>query len=211
MEIEAVSVDSVWTGTIRIKWGLERVCCFEGDRFRMTTTNTTVLVVGATSRGCGRIRRGGFISAKEVMNFTTLFRRFNIRELVSNTPVYSYGSDASGEGLSLVLRRWATKKTAGSTKNGRDSKPKNLGVKKFGGERVIPGNIIVRQRGTRFHPGDYVGIGKDHTLYALKEGCVKFERNKLTGRKWVHVEPKDGHGLHPIYLTAADLELKTAT
>lgn len=78
-------------------------------------------------------------------------------------------------------------------------------------QRVIPGNIIVRQRGTRFHPGDYVGIGKDHTLYALKEGCVKFERNKLTGRKWVHVEPKDGHILHPIYLTAADPELKTAT
>ncbi|XP_019170665.1 PREDICTED: uncharacterized protein LOC109166217 [Ipomoea nil] len=145
------------------------------------------------------------------MNFTTLFRRLNIRELVSNAPVYSSGSDASGEGLSLVLRRWATKKTAGSTKNGRDSKPKNLGVKKFGGERVIPGNIIVRQRGTRFHPGDYVGIGKDHTLYALKEGCVKFERNKLTGRKWVHVEPKDGHVLHPIYSTAADPELKTAT
>ncbi|XP_019165463.1 PREDICTED: uncharacterized protein LOC109161499 [Ipomoea nil] len=145
------------------------------------------------------------------MNFATLFRRLNIRELVSNAPVYSSGSDASGEGLSLVLRRWATKKTAGSTKNGRDSKPKNLGVKKFGGERVIPGNIIVRQRGTRFHPGDYVGIGKDHTLYALKEGCVKFERNKLTGRKWVHVEPKDGHVLHPIYSTAADPGLKTAT
>nr|GMD97081.1 50S ribosomal protein L27-like [Ipomoea batatas] len=152
-----------------------------------------------------------FILAKEVMNFTTLFRRLNIRELVSNTLVYNYGSDAYGEGLRLVLRRWATKKTPGSTKNGRDSKPKNLGVKKFGGERVIPGNIIVRQRGTRFHPGDYVGIGNDLTLYALKEGCVKFERNKLTGRKWVHVEPKDGHVLHPIYSTAADPELKTAT
>ncbi|XP_031124316.1 uncharacterized protein LOC116027029 [Ipomoea triloba] len=145
------------------------------------------------------------------MNFTSFFRRLNIRELVSNTPVYSYGSDASREGLSLVLRRWATKKTVGSTKNGRDSKPKNLRVKKFGRERVIPGNIIVRQRGTRFHPGDYVGIGKDHTLYALKEGCVKFERNKLTGRKWVHVEPKDGHVLYPIYSTAADPELKAAT
>ncbi|KAL5996436.1 Ribosomal protein L27 [Asimina triloba] len=103
--------------------------------------------------------------------------------------------------MSLLFRRWATKKTAGSTKNGRDSKPKNLGVKKFGGERVIPGNIIVRQRGTRFHPGDYVGIGKDHTLYALKEGNVRFERNKLTGRKWVHVDPKEGHVLHPIYAT----------
>ncbi|KAL0365521.1 UNVERIFIED_CONTAM: Phenylalanine--tRNA ligase alpha subunit, cytoplasmic [Sesamum angustifolium] len=125
--------------------------------------------------------------------------------------VYSSASDVSGEGLSLVFRRWATKKTAGSTKNGRDSLPKNLGVKKFGGERVIPGNIIVRQRGTRFHPGNFVGIGKDHTLYALKEGCVKFERHKLTGRKWVHVEPKEGYEIHPVYANAgAAPEMKTA-
>ncbi|CAJ2638771.1 unnamed protein product [Trifolium pratense] len=112
----------------------------------------------------------------------------------------------SGEGLSLVFRRWATKRTAGSTKNGRDSKPKNLGVKKFGGERVMPGNIIVRQRGTRFHPGNYVGCGKDHTLYALKEGSLKFERNKLTGRKWVHVVPKDGHVLHPVFAYASAIK-----
>ncbi|XP_009627763.1 uncharacterized protein LOC107828233 [Nicotiana tabacum] len=142
---------------------------------------------------------------------TSLFRRLNIRDLITRTPTYSGASDVSGEGLGLMFKRWATKKTAGSTKNGRDSKPKNLGVKKFGGERVIPGNIIVRQRGTRFHPGNYVGIGKDHTLYALKEGCVKFERHKLSGRKWVHVEPKDGHVLHPVYSTAAAPELKTAT
>lgn len=70
-------------------------------------------------------------------------------------------------------------------------------------QRVVPGNIIVRQRGTRFHPGDYVGMGKDHTLYALKEGCVKFERHKLSGRKWIHVEPKEGHVLHPIYVKGA--------
>lgn len=109
-----------------------------------------------------------------------------------------------------MFRRWATKKTAGSTKNGRDSKPKNLGVKKFGGERVIPGNIIVRQRGTRFHPGNYVGMGKDHTLYALKEGCVKFEKHKLSGRKWVHVEPKEGHVLHPIYSNMTPPKLTAA-
>ncbi|KZV17738.1 hypothetical protein F511_01547 [Dorcoceras hygrometricum] len=132
----------------------------------------------------------------------SLQRRLSIRDLITTTPVYSSANDVSGEGLSLIFRRWATKKTAGSTKNGRDSLPKNLGVKKFGGERVIPGNIIVRQRGTRFHPGNYVGIGKDHTLYALKEGCVKFERHKLTGRKWVHVEPKEGHEIHPVYLSA---------
>ncbi|KAL7186078.1 hypothetical protein ACSBR2_027937 [Camellia fascicularis] len=124
-----------------------------------------------------------------------LYRRLNLNELVTNVPIYS---TASG-GLSFTFRRWATKKTAGSTKNGRDSKPKNLGVKKFGGERVIPGNIIVRQRGTRFHPGNYVEMGKDHTLYAMKEGCVKFEWHKLSGRKWVHLEPKEGHLLHPAY------------
>uniref|UniRef100_A0A5B7BJR9 Putative 50S ribosomal protein L27-like n=1 Tax=Davidia involucrata TaxID=16924 RepID=A0A5B7BJR9_DAVIN len=88
---------------------------------------------------------------------TSLCRRLNLNELMTNIPVYSTASDVSGGGLSLMFRRCATKKTSGSTKNGRDSKPKNLGVKKFGGERVIPGNIIVRQRGTPFHPGNYVG------------------------------------------------------
>lgn len=146
------------------------------------------------------------------MNFAaSLCRRSTLSELVSTTSVYSSGSDVSGGGLSLIFIRWATKKAAGSTKNGRDSKPKNLGVKKFGGERVIPGNIIVRQRGTRFHPGDYVGMGKDHTLYALKEGKVKFEHHKLSGRKWVHVEPKEGRVLHPIYSNTAAPELKTAS
>ncbi|XP_022970580.1 uncharacterized protein LOC111469515 [Cucurbita maxima] len=142
---------------------------------------------------------------------TTFCKRLNVKDLVTNVPVYSSFSDGSAGGLSLLFRRWATKKTAGSTKNGRDSKPKNLGVKKFGGERVIPGNIIVRQRGTRFHPGDYVGIGKDHTLFALKEGCVKFEKHKLSGRKWVHIIPKEGHVLHPVYATTdISPELKTA-
>ncbi|XP_073045666.1 uncharacterized protein [Primulina eburnea] len=149
----------------------------------------------------------------KMMNImASLQRRLSIRDLITSTPVYNSASDVSGEGLSLIFRRWATKKTAGSTKNGRDSLPKSLGVKKFGGERVIPGNIIVRQRGTRFHPGNYVGIGKDHTLYALKEGCVKFERQKLTGRKWVHVEPKEGHEIHPVYLGAgAASKMKTTS
>ncbi len=68
----------------------------------------------------------------------------------------------------------AHKKAGGSTRNGRDSNPKYLGVKRYGGEYVLPGNILVRQRGTRFHPGEGVGIGRDHTLYALAEGFVKF-------------------------------------
>ncbi|XP_010254842.1 PREDICTED: uncharacterized protein LOC104595688 isoform X2 [Nelumbo nucifera] len=145
-----------------------------------------------------------------MMNLATrLCRQVNLKELVSQIPVYSGPNGAAGGGLSLMIRRWATKKSAGSTKNGRDSKPKNLGVKKFGGERVLPGNIIVRQRGTRFHPGNYVGMGKDHTLYALKEGCVKFERHKLSGRKWVHVEPKEGHVLHPVYTNVTASKSKT--
>ena len=68
----------------------------------------------------------------------------------------------------------AHKKGASSSRNGRDSNAQYLGVKKFGGEAVVAGNIIVRQRGTKFHPGENVGMGKDHTLFALKDGSVKF-------------------------------------
>jgi len=70
----------------------------------------------------------------------------------------------------------AHKKAGGSSRNGRDSIGRRLGVKKYGGELVIPGNIIVRQRGTKFHPGRNVGLGKDHTLFALVEGRVEFRR-----------------------------------
>ncbi len=73
----------------------------------------------------------------------------------------------------------AHKKGGGSSRNGRDSESKRLGVKKFGGESVAAGNILVRQRGTKFHAGKNVGIGKDHTLFALKQGKVKFS---VTGR-----------------------------
>jgi len=83
----------------------------------------------------------------------------------------------------------AHKKGAGSTKNGRDSNSKRLGVKKFGGEFVIPGNIIVRQRGTKFHPGANVGIGKDYTIFAKEEGFVTFEWGR-GGRKMISVYPE---------------------
>lgn len=74
----------------------------------------------------------------------------------------------------------ASKKAAGSTRNGRDSHSKRLGVKRFGGERVRPGTILVRQRGTQFHPGQNVKLGRDFTIFSLIEGAVKFERvNKL--------------------------------
>ena len=82
----------------------------------------------------------------------------------------------------------AHKKGMGSTRNGRDSNAQRLGVKKFGGEYVIPGNIIVRQRGTRIHPGDNVGCGKDYTLYALIEGQVQYGRLGAD-RKKVSVVP----------------------
>ncbi len=78
----------------------------------------------------------------------------------------------------------AHKKGQGSVKNGRDSQSKRLGVKKFGGESVISGNIIIRQRGTKFHPGRNVGLGRDYTIFALVDGNVKFDRN---GRR-VNVE-----------------------
>lgn len=80
----------------------------------------------------------------------------------------------------------AHKKGVGSSDNGRDSKSKRLGVKLFGGQYAIPGNIIIRQRGTRFHPGVGVGIGRDHTLYALAEGTVTFNKRKM-GRTFVSV------------------------
>jgi len=82
----------------------------------------------------------------------------------------------------------AHKKAGGSSRNGRDSESKRLGVKKFGGEAVIAGNIIIRQRGTKWHPGDNVGMGKDHTLFAMAAGTVAF-RTKANGRTYVSVNP----------------------
>ena len=81
----------------------------------------------------------------------------------------------------------AHKKAGGSSRNGRDSESKRLGVKKYGGEHVVGGNIIVRQRGTRCYPGANVGIGRDHTLFALTDGQVRFHKGKL-GRKYVSVD-----------------------
>ena len=88
----------------------------------------------------------------------------------------------------------AHKKAGGSTRNGRDSQSKRLGVKKFGGEPVIAGNILVRQRGTRFHPGANVGCGRDHTLFATADGTVRFEARGALGRKYVSVVPADSAG-----------------
>ncbi len=81
----------------------------------------------------------------------------------------------------------AHKKAGGSTRNGRDSNPKYLGVKRYGGEQVEAGNILVRQRGTRFHAGDNVGVGRDHTLYALADGQVGFAVKGFPKRKYVSI------------------------
>jgi large subunit ribosomal protein L27 len=83
----------------------------------------------------------------------------------------------------------AHKKAGGSTRNGRDSKPKYLGIKRFGGQVVNAGTIIVRQRGTQFHPGRHVGIGRDHTLYALVAGKVMFGVKGPHKRRCVNIEP----------------------
>jgi len=83
----------------------------------------------------------------------------------------------------------AHKKAGGSSRNGRDSESKRLGVKLFGGQAVRAGSIIVRQRGTRFHNGTNVGLGRDHTLYALTDGVVKFEIKGVRNRRFVSVEP----------------------
>jgi len=85
----------------------------------------------------------------------------------------------------------AHKKAGGSTRNGRDSNPKFLGVKRYGGEQVDAGNILVRQRGTRFHAGDNVGVGRDHTLFALADGKVVFRQRGKPARKFVSVEPAE--------------------
>ena len=81
----------------------------------------------------------------------------------------------------------AHKKAGGSSKNGRDSESKRLGVKRFGGETVVPGNILVRQRGTQFHPGDNVGLGRDHTLFAKAAGRVVFQTRGPKSRMYVSV------------------------
>ena len=83
----------------------------------------------------------------------------------------------------------AHKKAGGSSKNGRDSESKRLGVKLYGGQAVIAGNIIVRQRGTRFHPGVNVGCGRDHTLFAKADGVIRFDRKGPKNRRTVSVEP----------------------
>lgn len=91
--------------------------------------------------------------------------------------------------MKILVQLFAHKKGGGSTKNGRDSNSKRLGVKRADGQFVLAGNIIVRQRGTRIYPGANVGLGKDYTLFALTDGVVKFSRDGR-GRKCVSIQPK---------------------
>ncbi|EEY67365.1 50S ribosomal protein L27 [Phytophthora infestans T30-4] len=92
------------------------------------------------------------------------------------------------EEVYTLSRRWASKKAGGSTKNGRDSESKRLGVKKFGGQSVLAGNIIIRQRGTKYHAGTGVGLGKDHTIFAKRDGFVRFWYNVPKKRQEVSVK-----------------------
>ncbi|PSC72759.1 50S ribosomal L27 [Micractinium conductrix] len=101
----------------------------------------------------------------------------------------SFALPAAAAATQWQQLRFASKKQGGSTQNTKDSNPKYLGVKLFGGQRCIPGNIIMRQRGTEFHPGSGVGMGRDHTIYALIEGRIKFSRHPRTKRRFISVEP----------------------
>ena len=89
----------------------------------------------------------------------------------------------------------AHKKAGGSTRNGRDSNPKYLGVKRYGGEAVLAGNILVRQRGTHFHAGINVGVGRDHTLFALIDGVVEFSKKGPKSRKFVSIMPANAENI----------------
>lgn len=97
----------------------------------------------------------------------------------------------------------AHKKGQGSSNNGRESHSKRLGVKLFGGQVAIPGNILVRQRGTQFHPGEGVGIGKDHTIFAKTEGIVTFATKK-NNRKYISVLPANGASVAPVVATVVE-------
>ena len=97
----------------------------------------------------------------------------------------------------------AHKKAGGSSRNGRDSNPKMLGVKLFGGEAVAGGNVIVRQRGTKFYPGEGVGMGKDHTLFALRDGQVSFKTG-YKRRTFVSVIPAQESNMNPAVKIAAE-------
>ena len=82
----------------------------------------------------------------------------------------------------------AHKKAGGSSRNGRDSESKRLGIKRYSGEKVQAGSILVRQRGSKFHPGENVGMGRDHTLFALRDGTVSFQVGGLKNRKWIAIQ-----------------------
>ncbi|KAK9727874.1 54S ribosomal protein L2 mitochondrial [Basidiobolus ranarum] len=112
-----------------------------------------------------------------------------VRSSISTVSNISRGLNPGFGGIIGGIQvRWATKRSGGSSRNGRDSAGRRLGVKKYGGEFVIPGNILVRQRGTKFHPGLNVGIGKDHTLFALKPGYVQFYVDeKRADRKYMGI------------------------
>ena len=134
--------------------------------------------------------RSGRVSHRTFSHTSFCSRRGSCAGLVEQAEVL-------GSASSVLFVRWATKKQGGSSNNGRDSNPKFLGIKKFGGEYVKAGNIIARQRGTKWHPGENCGIGVDHTLFALVEGRVHFSDNHIKKRKVINIVPLEvGGGRH---------------
>ncbi len=122
-------------------------------------------------------------------NTTNNFNTNNARaSLLSSLLSFSLVVLGGEQPQQQIRVRLASKKAGGSTSNGRDSNPKFLGIKKYGGELVRPGNIIARQRGTKWHPGENCGIGTDHTLFSLVDGKVKFTKNRVKGRTIVNIE-----------------------
>lgn len=135
----------------------------------------------------------------------SFFPRFVTSSTSSISSSFPTSSSTSSSFLLQSIRH-ATKKAGGSTKNGRDSPGQRLGVKKFGGEVVIPGNIIIRQRGQKYHCGVNTKMGRDHTIYSITTGYVKFQYNSKLKRQFVNVQDENPN---PPPYTKKESKLKT--
>ena len=140
------------------------------------------------------------VCSKQTPTFSTLANVFRNNNVSAANHSFNPGNVMAGalkrDGLVGITARFATKKSGGSSKNGRDSIGKRLGVKRFSGERVAAGNILVRQRGSSFHPGKEVYKAKDFTLHAKKDGRILFTKNKLTKRRFVNVVSEEQYEIH---------------
>eukprot|EP01095_Lingulamoeba_sp_RSL-Kostka_P006612 TRINITY_DN2081_c2_g1_i1.p1 TRINITY_DN2081_c2_g1~~TRINITY_DN2081_c2_g1_i1.p1 ORF type:complete len:138 (-),score=30.92 TRINITY_DN2081_c2_g1_i1:27-440(-) len=126
---------------------------------------------------------------KRALNQFVLKKNYNIFK-INTFQIYNHNILKQKNDINITPKQYATKLSGGSTKNGRDSNPKFLGWKKTVGQHVMPGHIILRQRGSKFHPGENVGMGRDHTLFALKDGKIEIKavRHKWKLRKFVSIK-----------------------